>query len=406
MVAEQAKLLEFEEAFEIVVTHAKTMPTEVVSIDHLLGRVLAKPVLSTCDLPPFDNSAVDGYALSLADVMQGIQDRQFRLSGEMKAGTRSPVAVEAGEAVRVFTGAPVPEGTGGIAMQEVADRKDGHVCFREAVRIGDHIRPRGSEVQTGEVIVSEGLVSPAVIGALAAAGVFEAEVYQLPLVGLLITGDELIQPGTSLAAGQIYESNGAALASAISAMGLGAPTIVRAPDNLTDVKAALSKLMDECDVVLTTGGVSVGDYDVVRPALKELGVKEIFWGVAMKPGKPLYFGRHTGCTIFGLPGNPVSALTTFALFVRPYLRVTAGLNGQPRRQKLTLIEELAKKAGRIEFVPCSVSAKGAQPMVDRASHKAGCLAAADGFVVFEKNCSRLESGATVDVIELKWGCEE
>lgn len=405
MVAEKSSMIDFDEALELVLSNANQLSTEIVAIEHLLGRNLAKPVFSICDLPLFDNSAVDGYALTASDIETGIRGASFELVGEMRAGCTGSVELSNGQVARVFTGAPVPIGTGGVAMQEIATTNGTTVRFGEEIEVGNHVRMRGEEVRIGEVLVGCGVVNPATIGALAAGGIREAEVYRQPVIGILVSGDELASEGTEPEPGQIFESNGESLSAAVQSMGFSKPRIVRCPDDLHVTVAALSDLIDQSDLVITTGGVSVGDHDVLRPAFDRLGVRQVFWSVAIKPGKPLYFGRTDRCAVFGLPGNPVSALTTYYLFVKPYLNKVSGQASTRSRRSMTLMADLEKKPGRTEFVPCRIGSIGAHPMVGRASHKASCLSDANGFIILEKESEFMRAGSIVDVMEVIWGLD-
>ncbi|MBV6459046.1 MAG: Molybdopterin molybdenumtransferase 2 [Fimbriimonadaceae bacterium] len=405
MIAEAATLIDFEDALRIVRSEAHPMPTEVVELPYLLGRVLAKPIHTRYDQPPFDNSAVDGFAICPADIQAGTDHRSFLIRGEMPAGSAEEFRLEPGETVRVFTGGALPANTGGIVMKEFAEVEGSSARFTVAGAMGDHIRFGGSEARAGEAFVQPGLITPPVMAALAVAGASQADVFALPKVGILVTGSELVSPGESLARGQTYECNGTALAGAIRALGFHDPTVLRVDDTVESTTSALKRLMQNCDVLITSGGISVGEYDLVRRCLGNLGAREYFWQVAMKPGKPVYFGRAGDCAIFGLPGNPVSALVTFSLLVRPYLRAICGLPDERSSLCLPTTESLQKKAGRTEFVPCLWDQEGAEPILGRASHKTSCLAEANGLLVLPKDLDSLPAGESANVIELRWGME-
>lgn len=402
MVANRDGLVSYEEALTLTLDRARPLGAEEVPLDKLLGRVLLSPVAATCDLPPFDNSAVDGFAFSMSDVQDGVRWRSFRLVGESRAGTHVPESIGHGEALRVFTGAPLPPGTGAVAMQEVCVVDDGHVKVDEAVDIEDHVRRRGCEGHLGDTIVPQMILTPPAIGAIASGGHSSATVFKQPTVGILVTGDELALPGSSLRPGQIFESNGTAIRAALLALGLLDPVVLRSKDDVRSVEGALRELLDSCDVVITSGGVSVGEHDVVRPALQSAKVDQVFWGVAIKPGKPMYYGRRGNCAVFGLPGNPVSALVTFRLFVQPYVNKISGWSAAEKRERHVLTQSLTKRSGRAEFVPCQIRADGAHPVVGRASHKASCLAEADGLVILGSEVEIAAAGEQVDVLRLQW----
>ncbi|MEQ1935344.1 MAG: gephyrin-like molybdotransferase Glp [Fimbriimonadaceae bacterium] len=406
MVAERAQLLSYEKAKWLVLESARPLGTEVLSLHQLLGRVLASPILARCDQPRFDASAVDGYAFLASDVSEGLKGRTFALVGELQAGSDTCVPMNRGECVRVFTGAPIPAHTGAVMMQEFVRRNGDSVCCLDGAQVGDHLRRQGDEFRAGDVAIAPlTLITPAVVGAIAACGEAEAEVFCLPKVGLLVTGNELGSPGSELKDGQIYESNSFALRSAILGLGLPEPLVRFCPDDHDSIREVLDELLESCDVLISSGGVSVGDYDLVRPVLEELGVKQVFWGVAIKPGKPLYFGKKERCAVFGLPGNPVSALTTFALFVRPHLNHLRGMSPVEFPVQRTLSHALFKKAGRMEFVPARMDDTCVEPMIHRGSHKTSSLLDVNGFVILDGQTTSVELGSIVEVLPLRWGWE-
>jgi len=393
----------FEEAIRIVLDGARPERVETVPLAEIHGRVLAEPVYAQCDLPPFHNSAVDGFALTKHDVEEGVRWRPFKLVGEMRAGSSERLTLHPGETIRVLTGAALPEGTAAVAMKEIATIEDGHVRLDDLIEVGEHVRRAGDELAAGDMVVPAIRVTPPVLASIAAAGVAEAKVWAVPKVGILVTGDELAAPGAPLVGSQVYESNSLGLSSAASAVGAAVVAVLRAPDDERAIRKAVERLLEECDVVVTSGGVSVGDYDLVRAALDSLGVEEGFWRAAIKPGKPIYFGRRRNTAVFGLPGNPVSAMTTFHLFVQPYLRCLSGEPTPEPRLRLPLTMPLTKKPGRTEFVPCRITADGADPEPGRASHKASILATADGLAVLPLDGAKFSQGELVDVIPLRWG---
>jgi len=359
-----------------------------------LGRFLAQAVAARIDLPAFDNSAVDGYAVHEDDLKGGPSIVKFIV----RAGECSHDAVSPGECARIFTGAPIPPGTAAVVMQE--DVELDPVRLPPAER-GAHIRRQAEEIRVGDELAIAGQrLSPALIAALASAGVEEVSVRPTPRIGLLVTGDELVSPGTPLRPGQIYESNSLGIAAAVLTATSAEPTILRAKDDPDEIRAALRQLLSENDIVLTSGGISVGDYDLIRPALESLGVKEVFWRVAMKPAKPTYFGVHDRGVVFGLPGNPVSAQVAFRLFVAPYLTAAQGgpfeLNQQASRTTLAI----TKAAGREEFVPGVRDEGGVRPILGRASHKPTCLADADMLIRVPSEVTELPVRSEVMVIPL------
>lgn len=401
--AGKAPLLDYSDALDAVLAAAAPMEAESVALVEVPGRVLAEPVRSAHDMPFFDNSAVDGYALTAEDARR---EGAFwlPLAGTLRAGADpTGVTLAPGAAIKVLTGAAVPEGAATMVMQEDTEAADGGIRFVGPLPLNRNIRRRGEEFHKGDEILPAGvLATPAVVAAIAAAGLAMAIAYRRPRIGVLVTGDELLPPGEPLLPGRIYESNFHGLAAALRAMGFDAPLLRRAPDEPAATRAMLSDLLEACDVVLTSGGVSVGEFDAIKPALADLGVETIFWGLAIKPGKPFYFGRKPGgAAVFGLPGNPVAAMVTFHTLARPFLLRSMGLDGRPRVSRARLVRDLKKKPGRLEFVPCRVADGEADPEVKRGSHMLGALALANALVLFPKEAATLSAGDTVEVISLK-----
>lgn len=256
-------------------------------------------------------------------------------------------------------------------------------------------------MKAGEVLFDKGtFVAPPVVGALAAAGIGSAVVHRKPIISLVTTGDELVEPGESLEPGQIYESNRSAIGAALRGLGFDVREALAGDDRESLGKALESAL--ESDIVITTGGVSVGDYDLVCPLMSALGVTELFWGVAMKPAKPTFVGTSGEKVVFGLPGNPVSAMVAFTLFVRPYLRTTQGLEFDLPIVEAELEVPIEKVAGREEFVPGCLRGRSVTPNLGRASHKTTCLALADVLIRVPTPSTRLEAGTAVSCVRLDW----
>jgi len=396
-------LLPYSHALDTILDRARPLGTESVDLHDLTCRVLAAPVTSEVDMPRFDNSAVDGYAISEADCLAhaGV----LRVVGVSRAGEASTQLVEAGQAVQVFTGAPIPAGTAAVVMQEDADATGGKVRVCEPPRPGQHVRARGEEFRIGDRLLAPGtLCGPAQVALAASSGRSRFEVYRRPRVAVLTTGDELVSPGSPLADGQIYASNGLALTSALERLHLLAGHRLHARDDEAETRATVGQALRDCDVLLTAGGVSVGAHDYVRGAFEVNGIREAFWGVAIKPGAPMYFGTGRHRLVFGLPGNPVSALVCFQLFVRPALRSMLGL-GPERPGIATLARDLHKKAGRAEFVRGVRHGREVVPIPARGSHMMGGLAAASCLIHLPIEATSVVSGSQVEVIDLRWGLE-
>lgn len=294
-----------------------------VPLELALDQVIAQDVTGVIDSPLFDNSSMDGYALKSTEATAGARLRVGPTP--QAAGGDLGLICDPGEAIRIFTGAVIPEGTDSVIMQEDVDREGDYITILEGVERGENIRWRGSDVCAGQKLLNRGdLMTPARIGLLASQGIPEIPVHGRPLVQIVTTGDELVEPGAPLIPGEIYNSNSPMLQTAVArAGGIGAAS--HAYDDLLELKEVLGRALAAADMVVIAGGVSVGERDFVKEALTELGVVTEFWRVNVKPGKPFVFGRHPdGTLVFGLPGNPVSAYVTFSLFVIPVIRKMLG----------------------------------------------------------------------------------
>jgi molybdopterin molybdotransferase len=362
------------EARECVLSRVRPLELETVALPASLGRVLGEPLASADDIPPFDSSAMDGFAVRAADTRGARADEpvELRLVGESRAGAPAPSGPGPGEAVRISTGAVLPPGADAVVRVEDTAERDAIVAIRAEVEPGKEIRRAAEDVSAGEQVLSAGQVLGAAELAVAAsvgAGVVACR--RRPRVSILVTGDELVEPGQLLADGQIRNTNGIAIEA--QAREAGAEITSRATvgdDFRATIEAVASAL--QADVAVTTGGVSVGPHDHVKPALAELGVEEVFWGVALRPGKPTWFGTRGRTLVFGLPGNPVSAMVTFHLFVRPALAALQGGETRSQRTQAVFDADYAKQPGRAHVVRCRLEARDdgwhVRPTKEQGSH--------------------------------------
>lgn len=316
-------MLEESEARRRILEHTGPGPVIWIPLELALGHVLAQDIVGTMDSPVFDNSSMDGYAVRAAETKGG---GVLRVAREVQAaGGDLGLVCETGAAIRIFTGAVIPQGADAVVMQEDVEREGDLIHVMESVEPGENIRWRGSDVCAGQKLLRRGdVMSPTRIGLLASQGIPEVPVHGKPLVQIVTTGDELVEPGEPLTPGEIYNSNSPMLQTAVEKAGaIGA--VSHARDDLDELKIVLGRALAVADIVVIAGGVSVGDRDFVKEALTQLGVVTEFWRVRVKPGKPFVFGRHPdGTLVFGLPGNPVSAYVTFSLFVIPAIRKMLG----------------------------------------------------------------------------------
>jgi molybdopterin molybdotransferase len=400
-------MLEFETALARVLAAVPAASPETVSLSEAGGRVLAEQVRSSIDLPIFDNSAMDGYALRAADVTSAKPDSpvSLRLAGKITTGEVFAGEVTAGSCVRLFTGCPLPAGSDAVVMQEhtrVGPDAPGEVLILAPAVAGENVRARGEDVKRGATLAEAGEVLSVVrIGLLAAAGLTGVRVGRQPSVGVLATGSELIEPGRSLAPGRIYESNRIALAALIQRAGAVPKTFPLVADELAGTSQSLAEALDQCEVVVASGGVSVGEMDFLKPAFEQVGGELEFWKVAIKPGRPFAFGRYRGKLLFGLPGNPVSAFVTFLLLVRPALLRWQGATAvAPPAHPGVLAEPLVNHGERRHFMRVKVDPSGEiHTTGTQASHVLSSLAAANGLVDVPPHTT-LAAGTAVSV--LRW----
>src|SRR3954453_15332610 len=327
-----ADLLSFEEALARVLEQARPLQAEAVPVDRAAGRVLAEPARALVDLPPFASSAMDGFA-----VRSGDTPGRLPVVFPIAAGRPAPRPLSAGEAMGIATGGVVPEGADAVIPHEYVVDHDNEVEISGAVAAGANVRPRGGDIRAGSVVVPAGTTLAAShLGALAAAGIAAVVCARRPRAAVLTTGTELRPPGEPLGPGEVYEANGLMLAAQLSAAGAEVERLGAVEDDVEGHRAALERGL-EADVLVTSGGVSVGPHDLVRRVEARLGVEEIFWRVAVKPGKPVSFGVRGATLVFGLPGNPVSSFVSCELFVRPAVRALQGaLDPGPRFEPGTL----------------------------------------------------------------------
>ena len=380
--------------------HAGRLPAENVPIAEAGGRVSSQDVRARVDLPPFASSAMDGFAVRAADLPGSL-----RIAGESAAGRPFGGQLGPGSAVAISTGAVVPEDADAVVPIENVSVTDNAVTISKSVEPGAHVRPRGGDVTSGEVVVPAGVrLTPARLAAAAASGVAELSCARRPRVAVLATGSELVGPGGSLRPGQIYETNSLMLSTA--AAGVGAEVVLQ--PSVADDEEALRETLERglaADVLVTSGGVSVGEHDLVRAVELELGVEEVFWRVAMKPGKPVSFGVRGETLVFGLPGNPVSALVGCELFVKPALRALQGLaDPLPRFEPGRLAVGLRRNEERDEFVRAGAQVDGdelvLEPVIGQESHMLVRSAAADALVHIPRGNGELAAGSTVRWLRL------
>jgi molybdopterin molybdotransferase len=381
-----------EDALVQVLAHVTPIGLEEVPVAEAAGRVLAEPGTAAGDLPPFDSSAMDGFAVRASDTPGAL-----RVVGQSAAGSPFDGELAPGEAVTISTGAVVPAGADAVVPVE---RTTGEVTV-ERVEPGENIRPTGGDIRAGEVVVEPGIVlRPAQLGALAAAGVPRVRVARRPRAVVLPTGSELRPPGASLGPGEIYESNSVLLAAQLASAGADVTVLPPVADDEHATRDALERGL-ESDVLVTSGGVSVGPHDLVRRLLADLGAREVFWRVAVKPGKPVAYATRGDTLVFGLPGNPVSSLVGFELFVRPALRALQGARDPgPHWLPGRLSVALRRNDQRDQLVRARRAGDLLEPIGGQESHMIARSAAADALVLVPRGDGVVDEGAQIRWLQI------
>jgi len=399
----QADLIELERARDIVLESAAALAVERVPLRDALGRHLATDVESAEPVPAFDNSAMDGFAVRAADTRGARSGAPASLAvvGESRAGLPASVAVGAGEAIGISTGAVLPAGADAVVRVEETRAEDSRVEVRIEVEPGHDIRRAGEDIEPGDtVLVAGARIGPAEVGVLASVGAAEVACHRRPRVAILTSGDELLDPGEAMRPGGVRNSNSFSIPALAEAAGADATLVGSAADDLEATRTAIAPALDR-DVAVLCGGVSVGRHDHVKQALTDLGVEERFWGIALKPGKPTWFGVRGDTLVFGLPGNPVSAMVVFALLVRPALQALAGGRPKLRRTTARLASDCEKQPGRTHAVRCRLELceEGwrAHPFERQGSHVLTSMLGADCLAIVPTGSGPLRAGEDVEV---------
>lgn len=409
-------LLTYEQALEKILATVEVLPQEQSALDDLLCRYTAEPICAAFDLPRFDNSAVDGFGVLLDDVKAASKEnpRPLKLIASVPAGDSTKTRLQPGQTIKILTGAPVPSSVEAVIMREYCVESGDEIDVLTCAEPHANIRRRGEECKKGDVIMPAGTgTTPPVIGLIASFGHSTFAVRKRPRVAIVSTGDELVQPGGNVSDGQIFESNSYALKAAVAQMGIDTgKSHYHCRDDREVTRSTLSRALEQSDVVISAGGVSMGDKDFVKVVFEQdLNVTPVFWKVAVKPGKPVFFGyadiQSRRKLVFGLPGNPVSALVTFELFVKPAL-----LKMQGAEQYLAPVWKaradgvLKKRPGRLDFVRgiLKCSSEGALhvlPTRGQDSHMLSGLAKADCLIHFDADSELIPEGQLVNIQSLQ-----
>jgi molybdopterin molybdotransferase len=403
-------LIEIDDARRMVLERASALADEPVGLADALGRVLANDVHGVDPVPAFDSSAMDGFALRSADA-SGAGPRApvaLRVAGESRAGHPSAAAVGGEDAIAISTGAVIPAGADAVVAVEQTRSADGRVEVLAAVAPGDYVRRAGEDIRAGQLVLARGTrLGAAELGVLASLGRGEVSCVRRPRVAVITTGDELVALGAPLTPGAIHDANAYSVTALARQSGAELRSVATVPDDAQATRRAIEDALEHADIVVVCGGVSVGVHDHVRPSLAALGVDEHFWGVALRPGKPTWFGARGATLVFGLPGNPVSAMVTFTLFVAPAVDALSGAPGDLRRTTATLTRDYAKAPGRAHAVRCRLTLGEhgwrAEPTGDQRSHILTSMLGADALAIVPTASGDVRAGERVEVALLPHG---
>lgn len=388
-------MISVKEAKAILSANIPKSPVEKVSLENAVGFILAGDIHSPIEVPLFANSAMDGYALSIHNPRGN-----WEVTHTIQAGETDLPEIAENKAARIFTGAPVPKGTDTVIQQEVIERDGNHITFDQSnFKKGANIRRKGSQNKVGDLLVKNGsLITPGTIGLLASVGIAEIKVYKAPSVAIIITGNEIKDVGTTLKFGEIYNSNGPVLKAYLSTLGIKDIKTFKAADEPDALQATIEEALAGFDVVLLSGGISVGDYDFVKKGLEKAGVSELFYKIRQRPGKPLYAGMKEKKLIFALPGNPASVMTCFNQYVKPSLLQLLGhSNTWLPTASLTLSHHFSKTGGLTFFMKALMKGKEVRPLTGQESFNQLSFGVSNCFAEFPEDTEEIAAGTVVDV---------
>ena len=399
-------MISVEEAKKIIEENSVALQPAIFSLSQVAGKILAEDIYSIIDIPAFPQSSMDGYAFLFSEWKK---NKKLTIEGEIAAGANQKISLAPGKAARIFTGAPVPPGADTVVMQEKvkihstlnnssANSEEELIIEDEAIQQGTNVRPKGSEMKAGELALRKGsLLSPAAIGLLAGIGITEVKIFPNPSVSIIVTGKELQQPGKPLEFGQVYESNSFSLTSALRYAGIENIKVHYADDNLEMITVILKNSLEQSDIVLLTGGISVGDYDFVLRAANNCRVNKFFHRIKQRPGKPLYFGKKENKLVFGLPGNPSSVLTCFYEYVLFSLEILTKRNLNLKKIKAPLSKPFRKTALLTHFLKGFYDGKMATVLEAQESFRLSSFAKANCLIKINEEVTECKEGEMVEI---------
>jgi molybdopterin molybdotransferase len=389
-------MIEVEKALSIIENNTLFCSLKKIKVSKSLGYVLAEDIFSPIDMPPFRQSAMDGYAFTASELTT------FKIVDTIQAGSFTNIKPASNEAVRIFTGAFVPDTLDTVVMQEHTSVSDSILTIDKLPSRFANVRNQGEQIKKGELVVAKNtLINPALIGYLACLGISEISVYKKPKIAIVVTGNELVELGKKLPKGKIYESNSLMLEAALQEIGINEVTIIKVKDNLTATQRALKKCLSKFDVVLVSGGISVGDYDFVKEALLDNNVEELFYKINQKPGKPLFFGKKENKIVFALPGNPASSLTCFYVYVLRALKNMMGFNTLHLPQlKKKINSDFANTTGKSLFLKAFYTDDTVTILESQSSAMLNTFATSNGLIFIPHDVIEIKKDQEVLVIPI------
>lgn len=389
-------MIEVKEALEIVAANSSVLSTQKISVQKALGYVLAETIYSPISMPPFRQSAMDGYAFIHS------RRHQFDVVGISQAGDHANVKLKENQAVRIFTGAYVPNDADTVVMQEHVMVNGDSILIAKMPEPFSNVRIKGEQINEEDLVFDANtLITPAAIGFLACLGITEITVYKKPKVAILVTGNELVKPGKKLPKGKIYESNSIMLQAALQTIGINKVKVHTVKDNLKATKKALQPILKKNDIVLISGGISVGDFDFVKEALLKNGVEELFYKINQKPGKPMFFGSKKDTLVFALPGNPASSLTNFYIYVYPAVKNKMGFSNTHLPKIVRKLEnDIVNDTGKTLFLKALYNETSVTILEGQASSMLNSFAIANGLVIVPQDVENIKKGESVTILPI------
>ena len=388
-----------QSAIEVLKNKSKHRKTEILPLANCLHLVSADDVFAPINVPSFDNAAMDGYVFRFEDFLNELN---LQIINEIQAGTDALLPLKKGEAARIFTGAPIPENGDTVIPQEDVLVENGMLKFQKKVNKNANVRQKGTQTQKGTLILKKNTkITAEYIGFLATFGIAELEVFAPPKIGIITTGKELIKAGNSLENYQIYDSNSVFLTAAFEEIGLKLSFSIWVDDNKNELKNAIQENVEKVDVLIFTGGISVGDYDFLKPVLDDLDVQESFYRVKQKPGKPLFFGTLNNTEIFALPGNPSAVVMCFHVYLKPFIKEKMGIESFTKKEFGILMNEYIKKSGLTHFVKAFVENNKVEILNNQLSYQMDAYTKANAFAILTENQEYFQIGDKVEVIKFR-----